>query len=198
MKRARAAVIILALATSACVSGGSEHRPAPTAGSSRPGSAAATEPVTDSVPYWCDLVPRRALTRVTGVSSGLSEVRNAGAHKNRSLCGVKDGARYGPLAVQWDVEGGRNEIADWMKDVASDHPARLPAELGSGFTVVSRTAARLPYFTASAFACGPHDAWIEIFVRAISPGRNPTQDLIDLMRIAQRRFGRLHRCVPGG
>jgi hypothetical protein len=154
--------------------------------------------VTDSAPYRCDLVSRRALTRVTGISSRLSEVRNAGAGKNRSLCGVKDGARYGPLAVQWDVKGGRNEIAEWMKDIASDHPIRLPVELGSGFTVFSRSAARLPYFAASAFDCGPHDAWIEIFVRAVSSGRDATKDLTDLMRIAQKRFGAIHRCAPGG
>jgi hypothetical protein len=148
------------------------------------------------MPYWCDLVPRRALSRVTGVSSDLSEIRNAGANENSSMCSVKDRERYGPLAVQWNVTGGRNEIAEWMKDVASDRPTRLPAKLGFGFTVYSQSVSRLPYFTASAFECGPRDAWIEIFVRGISAGRDATKDLTDLMRIAQRRFGAIHHCTP--
>jgi hypothetical protein len=199
MKHAGAAVIFLTCLTvmNACASGGREKRPAhsPSAASPARGDAG---PVTDSVPYWCDLVPRRALTRVTSVSSGLSEIRNAGASKDGSLCGVKDDERYGPLAVQWNVEGGRDEIAEWTKDIASDHPARLPAELGSGFTVYTLKETRLPYFTASTFDCGARDAWIEIFLRGVSPGRDATKDLTDLMRIAQRRFREIHRCAPGG
>jgi hypothetical protein len=136
------------------------------------------------------------LRRVSGVLTGLSEIRNAGATKDRSICGVRDRERYGPLVVQWNVTGGRDEIATWMKDVASDHPTPLPSQLGVGFNVYSQSASRLPYFTASAFDCGAHDAWIEIFLRTISAGRNPTSDLTDLMRIAQRRFGKVHHCTP--
>jgi hypothetical protein len=54
----------------------------------------------------------------------------------------------------------------------------------------------LSYLTASAFQCGSGDAWVDIFLRSISPGRDMTRDLVDLMRIAQGRFGRLHRCSP--
>jgi hypothetical protein len=154
-------------------------------------------PVTDSVPYWCDLVPRGALSRVSGALPGLSEIRNAGATKDGTMCGVRDKERYGPLVVQWNKTGGRDEIARWMKDVASDQPSRLPPQLGTGFNVYSQSVSRLPYFTASTFECGAHDAWIEIFLRRISSGRNPTKDLTDLMRIAQRRFGKIHGCTPG-
>jgi hypothetical protein len=146
-------------------------------------------------PYWCDLVSRRALSQVTGVSGSLYEVRNAGIGEDLSMCAVKDEQRYGPLTVQWDVTGGQSEIAGRTKDVASDHPTRLPATLGTGFTVHSPSA-RLPYFTAAAFTCGSRDAWIEIFIRGVSPGRDATADLAGLMRVAQRRFGVLHHCRP--
>ncbi|GLY73269.1 hypothetical protein [Actinoallomurus iriomotensis] len=150
----------------------------------------------DTAPYWCDLVSRRALSRVAGVSGGLYELRNAGTGEDLSICTVKDEQRYGPLGVQWDVTGGRNEIGQSAKDVASDHPVRLPATLGSGFAVYSPSTSRLPYFAAATFACGSGDAWIEIFIRGVSPGRDATADLAGLMRVAERRFGVLHHCAP--
>ncbi|MDN3352636.1 hypothetical protein [Actinomadura sp. DC4] len=192
-----ATVLAFVTMMSACASGGHEKRPS--ASPSLPSPARGDlRPVTDSVPYWCDLVPRRALARVVGVSSGLSEIRDAEASKDSSLCGVKDGERYGPLGVQWDIEGGQNEIGEWAKEIAPDHPVRLPVELGSGFTVYTHRETRLPYFAASTFRCGSRDAWIEIFLRGVSPGRNATKDLVGLMRIAQKRFVKVHRCRPDG
>ena len=192
-----ASALCLVLAGS-CESAGKERRPtgSPSAASPRAGGSVKSRPVTDSPPYWCDLVPRRALTQVSGLSTNLSEIRNAGATKDRAICGVRDKERYGPLVVQWNVTGGRDEIAAWMKDVASDHPIALPAPLGSGFIVYSQSQSRLPYFTASAFGCGTRDAWIEIFVRSVSSGRDVIRDLTDLMQVAQERFGKLHRCTP--
>jgi len=195
--RLTAALAACAAVLGACVSGGRKVPPtvSPAATSASPGVSG---PVTDSVPYWCDLVPRGALSRVSGVLTGLSEIRNSGATRDRSICGVRDKERYGPLVVQWNVTGGRDEIATWLKDIGSDHPIRLPSQLGVGFSVYSQSASRLPYFAASTFDCGPHDAWIELFLRRISSGRNATRDLTDLMRIAQKRFGELHRCTPAG
>jgi hypothetical protein len=186
------------VAAGSCESAGKETRPtgSPSVATPRPGGSLRSGPVTDSAPYWCDLVPRRALTQVSGLSADLSEIRNAGATKDSSICGVRDKERYGPLVVQWNVTGGRDEIAAWIKDVESDHPTALPAPLGSGFIVYSQGESRLPYFTASAFSCGTRDSWIEIFVRSVSSGRDATRDLTDLMRVAQGRFGKLHRCTP--
>jgi hypothetical protein len=163
-----------------------------------PSSAAAPAEghVVDSSPYWCDLVPKDALRLVTGPADDLREIRNSTATRDRALCGVKDREKYGPLVVEWDVTGGRNEVAARTKDVAPDRPDRLPPELGYGFSVHSSRSSHLSYLTASAFRCGSGDAWIDIFLRSISPGRDMTRDLVDLMRIAQGRFGKLHRCSP--
>jgi hypothetical protein len=183
---------------SACASGGRERHPtgslAPA--SPRPGGSIVSGPVTDSAPYWCDLVSKDALTRVSGTMTELSEIRNLGANKNSSICGVLDKEKYGPLVVQWDVAGGRTEVTGRMKAAASGHPTPLPAKLGTGFSVYSQSASRLPYLITATFACVSRDAWIDIFVRSFSPGRDVTRDLTDLMRIAQRRFGEIHRCAP--
>ncbi|MGH3380068.1 MAG: hypothetical protein ACRDP6_35590, partial [Actinoallomurus sp.] len=129
---------------------------------------------------------------MNGASAHLFELRNSTATKDSTICGVKDKETYGLLGVQWDVTGGRAEIAEWTKDLASDHPTALPAQLGTGFIVYSLKESKLPYFTASTFGCGTREPFIEIFVRGFSQGRNTTEDLTDLMRFAQRRFGALH------
>jgi len=201
MRHTRAAIAFSICVTvlSACGSGSQERRPTdvPSWTPPRPTGSPVAGPVTGSAPYWCDLVSRRALTRMSGASAHLSELRDSAASKDSTTCGVRDKERYGPLIVQWDVTGGRAEIAEWMKDVASEHPAALPAQLGTGFIGYSLRESKLPYFTASTFGCGTRDPWIEIFVRGFSQGRDTTKDLTDLMRFAQRRFGALHHCTPG-
>lgn len=197
LTRVAIAFSICVTVMSACGSGGQERRPTDVSSWTppRPTGSPVAGPVTGSAPYWCDLVSRRALTRMSGASAHLSELRNSTATKDRTICGVRGKERSGALGVQWNATGGRAEIAEWTKDVASDHPAALPAQLGTGFSVYSLSASRLPYFTASTFGCGTQDPWIEIFVRGFSPGRDTTKDLTDLMRFAQRRFGALHHCA---
>lgn len=201
MRHTRVAIAFSICVTvlSACGAGGQERRPTevPSRTPPRPTGSPVAGPVTGSAPYWCDLVSKRALTRMSGASGPLSELRNSTATVDRTICGVRDEERYGALGVQWDVSGGRAEIAQWTKDVASEHPAALPAQLGTGFTVYTLSESKLPYFTASTFGCGTRDPWIEIFVRGFSQGRDTTKDLTDLMRFAQRRFGALHHCTPG-
>jgi hypothetical protein len=200
MRHIRAAIAFSICVTvmGACGSGGQERRPtaSPVWTPPRPTGSPVPGAVHGSAPYWCDLVSRQALTRMSGRSAHLSELRNSTASKDSTICGVRDKEKYGPLVVQWDITGGREEIAAWMKDVAADHPVALPARLGPGFIVYSRSASALPYFAASAFGCGRHDAWVELFVRGFSPGRDTTKDLTDLMRVAQRRLGVLHHCTP--
>lgn len=196
-----AAAVGLALCVSvagACASGGGVRRLSGSPTQVPPGHPGSTDSglVTDSGPYWCDLIPRDALRRVLGPAVDLHEFRNAGATKNNTICGVRDTAKYGPLGVQWNIDGGPDEVAAWTHDVASDRPAALPARLGIGFTVHSVSASRLPYMSVSAFRCGPHDPWIEIFLRTVAPGHDASRDLTALMEVAQRRFGEVHRCVP--
>ena len=183
---------------SACASGGQERRPIdpPSWTPPQPTGSPVAGPVTGSAPYWCDLVSKLALTHISGASAHLSEIRNSTDTENLTICGVNDKERYGPLIVQWNVTGGRVIVADWTNSIASDHPTALPAQLGTGFIVYSLREAKLPYITTAAFHCGPRDAWIQIFVRGFSQGRDTTKGLTALMRIAERRFGALHHCTP--
>ncbi len=181
---------------SACGSGGHGRHQVPSpAALAGDADRAASGALVDSAPYWCDLVPQEALSGVTGATSDLREVRNSMASKDRAICGARDREDYGRLVVEWDVTGGRNEVTSRMKDVAVDRPSPLPSRLGFGFGVRSPSNSTLPYLAAATFGCGSRDAWIDIFLRRVV-GRDATADLTDLMRIAQKRFGEIHRCTP--
>jgi hypothetical protein len=186
----------------ACTSGGSEASPSGSVGMRTPKGGFTTtakpdsRPVVESAPYWCDLIPKEALGRIMDIKGDLSEFRSSDNSIDRAVCGVKDEGKYGPLGVTWDLTDGRKLIASSLDQAASDHPQELPASLGSGFTVYSPATSRIPYEVAALFRCGSREPWIYIAVRSISQGRNATKDLTDLMRIAQRRFGQLHKCTP--
>jgi hypothetical protein len=153
-------------------------------------------PVVDVAPYWCDLVPREALARMGGFRNGLAEFRTPTDTASQTVCGVKDAEQYGPLGVTWDLKHGRELIAASLRQVSADHPQRLPARLGSGFVSYSPRTSRLPHEAGSLFRCGSREPWIYLALRYVSPGRDATRDLIDLMRIAQKRFGEIYRCSP--
>jgi hypothetical protein len=196
MTKTRFRWLVVLLVVTACTGHGT--KPPPSTGS--PGSAGGKpddRPVADLAPYWCDLVPKEALTRIGGFQDGLAEFRAPTNSADRAVCGVKDDERYGPLGVTWDLKHGRELIAASLKQVAADHPQRLPAQFGSGYVSYSPGASRLPYEAGSLFRCGSREPWIYLALRRVSPGRNATKDLTDLMRIAQKRFGELHRCTPG-
>ncbi len=117
--------------------------------------------------------------------------------KNLGLCGVKDTEKYGPLSLTWDLTTGRDLLVSGLKQVADDHPQRLPAALGSGFVVYSPSTSHLPYAAGSLFHCGSRDPWIYLALRSVTHGRDATKDLTALVRIAEKRFGEVHRCKPG-
>jgi hypothetical protein len=153
-------------------------------------------PVIDTAPYWCDLVPKEALSIISGPSHDPAEFRAPTDTNGHSVCGVKDGTKYGPLGVTWDIEHGRELLAASRSQVAADRPRTLPVRLGAGFISYSPGRSGLPYEVAALFRCGSKEPWIYLALRQVSQGRDMTKDLVELMRVAQGRFGKLHRCSP--
>lgn len=157
-------------------------------------------PVTDSAPYWCELVPMKAFQNVTGIAGDL--VEHWSAHRADSgSCLVRDQNQYGPLAVGWLTDDAKKKVAGRMEkirtSIRNDNPKRLPSRLGFGFSAYAPGELESkPYVAAVAFRCGGRELSIDISLRRISAGRDATKDLTDLMRIAQRRFGELYDCSP--
>jgi hypothetical protein len=76
-------------------------------------------------------------------------------------------------------------------------PTVLPAALGRGFTVkTSEVEGERPHYVIATFRCGSIQPWLSIDILQVSPGRDATKDLTDLMRVAEQRFGKLHHCTP--
>jgi hypothetical protein len=178
-------------------------RPSPSAAPPTTGRSAAvaipdTRPIVDIAPYWCGLVPVEALTRVSGPGRGLVERRSPVKSPDAMVCGVRDDQRDGPLGVTWDRRDGRALLARALRQVADDHPRGLPRGLGSGFLVHSPRTSRLPYEVGALFRCGSRDVWMYLALRSVAPGRDAGGDLVGLMRVAQRRFGVVHRCAVTG
>lgn len=200
MQQSLASVVALA---SLCqlLSGCSSHPPkssatsAPLPRSTQPASSSAA----DSAPYWCDLVSKRAFRHITGLKeNNLSEYRS-GWQPSHGTCLVRNGRPTSPLGLNWSTGNGAKTVHR-MKNLYDLRfgPTKLPAVLGRGFTVKTTAAeGERPYYVIATFQCGSIRPWLSIDILQISPGRDATKDLVDLMRLAQQRFGKLHRCVPG-
>ncbi|MBF8188427.1 hypothetical protein ITP53_22395 [Nonomuraea sp. K274] len=75
----------------------------------------------------------------------------------------------------------------------------LPPDLGDGMAAYVRSApfADQPYRVSAKFGCGGRDRMIDIYLPQVAKGRDGIKDLIELMRIAQKRYGEVYDCTPG-
>jgi hypothetical protein len=57
--------------------------------------------------------------------------------------------------------------------------------------------AEQPYRVSAKFRCGGRDRMIDIYLVQVAKGRDAIKDMIELMRIAQKRYGEIYDCIPG-
>lgn len=157
-------------------------------------AAISTEKVKDSAPYWCDFVPQKAFSQIAGISDGAYESRDGWLSYNGTCLVMKPPTA--PLGVSW-AENGTEVIQRQEQQYNQFAPTPVPSALGRGFSVnAPDPMAGRPYYVIAAFRCGHISPWIRIDLSQVVSGRNATQDLADLMRIAESRFGELHHCTP--
>jgi hypothetical protein len=195
-------LLILGLGlASACTNHSSDSRPsATTTPSSVPSGTAKVDlrPLVATAPFWCDFVSREAIRRVTGLSEGLAEQRS-GWQADQGGCVVESRYPSPVLALGWGSRSAAQHVDKQAKSYAHAQlkTVKLPSALGMGFTVEDGRYEELPpYNVIAMFRCGLSQPWLSIGVRQISAGRDWRRDLVDLMRIAERRFGVLHGCTP--
>ncbi|MFK4035303.1 hypothetical protein ACI2LC_05835 [Nonomuraea wenchangensis] len=101
------------------------------------------------------------------------------------------------FVTSYDVSGSRRAIEQYIEFGKDRNPTALPEELGKG--LISDFDIRLyPYRTVESwFRCGSNNSLITITIKQ-NRTRNQDHDLIQLMRIAQRRFAEMFKCEPGG
>ncbi|MGI5493709.1 hypothetical protein [Microtetraspora malaysiensis] len=162
-----------------------------------------TRPLADAPPYLCDLVPQEAFRIVSGVAESIRQ-QKSGTDRN-GLCSMRDVAPH-PLVVSWMGQGGAtlehlHFVADDLLAVYERHDGvRLPMELGTGMAAYVPDHGSLTeqsYQVAAKFRCDGEEQLLTLRLDQVAEGRDAMGDLIALMRIAQRRYGEVHGCVPG-
>jgi len=155
------------------------------------------EPVADSAPYLCELVPERAFRAVTALSEPLTSGWD-GPQTDNGLCLASAAEQKAALGLAWSYIDGEGTIRFQRKKWADNTTHRLPSELGEGLAVVIPTAGAIvrPNYVIALFRCGKKRPWISIDFAPVVRGRDAVQDMFDFMRIAEKRFGEIHKCTP--
>ncbi|MFI7613933.1 hypothetical protein ACIBP6_22150 [Nonomuraea terrae] len=165
--------------------------------------APAQEPITDSAPYVCGLIPEQAFRLVSGVTEPLTE-KTDGSRRDGD-CWAPDTTPR-PLEVRWmqEGEGMPREQLDFVLDDRRQVYRRhggvtLPADLGDGLAayLTSSPFADQPYRVVAKFQCDDKEQLITIYLARVAEGRDGIKDLVELMRVAQKRYGEVYRCAPG-
>ncbi|WP_091087811.1 hypothetical protein [Nonomuraea wenchangensis] len=151
--------------------------------------------VADRPPYLCYFIPQAAVADLTGYAG-----RYKAGDDKRSAIGdscVISNEEQSLFITSYEVSGSRRTITQYLEWAQKSNPTELPKELGEG--LIADFDIRLnPYRTAETlFRCGSENSLIAITVKR-NPSRDQDHDLIQLMKIAQRRFAEMFKCQPGG
>lgn len=180
-----ASILFAALA---CDSASDHAPPAPSP------SSPDLRPIRNTAPYLCDLIPEAEFRRVTGVR-GPMEANMNGDPSNNGLCLAHRQTGRPPLGIQWDFDEGERILGGLEQDYMDNNPHKLPSDLGRGFATTHDIRPRTNYVIAL-FRCGKKRPWMGIDFVPVVRGRDAVQDMIAFMRIAQQRFGEIHKCTP--
>ncbi|MDR8410382.1 hypothetical protein MTP10_16760 [Nonomuraea sp. 3-1Str] len=165
--------------------------------------ASPLQPVVESAPYVCALIPEQAFRLVSGVTGSLAE-KTDGNERNGD-CRAPDTV---PRSLEvWWMQEGRGMPRDHLDLLIEDRRkvytghggVALPAELGDGMAAYlpDPPVGDPPYQVSAKFRCGGEDRLIDILLPQVAKGRDAIKDMTELMRIAQKRYGVLHHCTPG-
>jgi hypothetical protein len=176
------------MATAACTTDKS-----PAVSTSDP--APVQRPVADGPPYLCYFIPQATVAELAGYTGPYK----AGSDKRDpdGYSCVISNDEQGLFITRYDVSAPRKLIENFFAYAKDRNPVDLPEELGKG--KISDFEVRLyPYRTASVwFRCGSKNSLITITVKR-NPARDQDHDLIQLMKIAERRFAEMFKCKLGG
>ncbi|GAB2947636.1 hypothetical protein GCM10027203_59090 [Nonomuraea fastidiosa] len=190
IRPSRGAVVGLALFL-ALIAGCTDIGRAP---SPSPEATASISPVVDSSPYWCDFLPQQAVREITGLDVAIEE-RKTGVPTTHGQCALRND--YDRLSLLWSIRDGDNVLDTARENFGEHQLAALPKDLGTGLIAYTERMPRTrPYYTMMLFRCGDKRPWISVDLSEVRNGRDPVSDLTQLLTIARKRYGQLHKCTP--
>jgi hypothetical protein len=159
-----------------------------------PSDKTIASPVTDTSPYWCDFLPQQAVRTISGLTLPLEE-NKSGVPATHGICTLRN--EYTRLSVVWSVRDGDSTMDLARKNFGDHQLAALPSALGKGLIAYTGRLPRTnPYYTMMLFRCGDRWPWISVDLSEVGKGRDPVSDLTQLLSIARKRYGELHKCTP--
>lgn len=160
-----------------------------------PTPSAARHPVADRPPYLCHFIPQAAVAELTGYTGEYTEGPRKGAAAG-PFCVVTNEVQT-ILATGYDRSGDRQLLENYLKAMEEEGRVKLAPELGAG-EIGDGEMAGFPVRSAAAwFRCGRERPLVLISVKK-NPGRDQDYDLVQLVRIAERRFAEMFSCELGG
>ncbi|MFI7466901.1 hypothetical protein [Nonomuraea sp. NPDC049646] len=161
---------------------------------SPPEPTASPQPVSDSGPYWCDVVPQEAIRTISGLAIPLEENKD-GVPATHGACSLRN--EYNRFSLNWSIRDGEGALELARENFGKKRLSELPADLGKGLIAFTGNSPRTkPYVAFMLFRCGNDRPWMGMDVSQVAQGRDLVKDFTDLLRIARERYGRLHDCVP--
>lgn len=183
-------LVLIMLITSAC-SDTPESVPNP----------AASATIVDAPPYICKFVPEQALRLVSGFTQPFSEASDGTADD-----GDCDAPNASPalLDVAWSREHGnwtdkdlQSLVDDRIETLERHEGVSIPDSMGRGMAAYMPDDDQSHQIIAK-FSCGGSTRLLMMGFREFVKGRDAIKDMIDLMRIGQRRYAELYKCGLGG
>ncbi|WP_043635473.1 hypothetical protein [Nonomuraea candida] len=157
-------------------------------------TTAAPQPVTDSSPYWCDVIPQEAIRTISGLAIPLDENKD-GVPTTHGACSLRN--EYNRFSLNWSIRDGEGALDRARANFGRKQLSELPADLGRGLIAYTGNSPRTkPYVAFMLFRCDDNRPWMGMDVSQVAQGRDPVKDFTALLRIARERYGRLHDCVP--
>lgn len=165
------------------------------------------QPIDDSAPYWCKLIPHTALDRMTGSSQWRID-RDQIDFPAGGICQVDDPKLY--QGISFEVATGaeaRSVVRGIRKPMNAklfnSYPGKLNLPAGTGRLTTTTPSAT--YWSYALFGCGRKTVAFEVFFatlrdstgRPAKLGRNIVDDVNTLMIIVQRRYSVLAKCTLG-
>ncbi|MEV5407470.1 hypothetical protein AB0K60_01350 [Thermopolyspora sp. NPDC052614] len=156
--------------------------------------------IVDAPPYVCKFVPEHALRLISGstqplseVSDGTSDDGDCDAHNNSS--GLLDVA-WSSVHGDWTDKDIDNLVSDRIETLTRHDGTAVPESLGKGMAAYI-PGDEEPYQVVSKFTCGGKVRLLIMRFREFVSGRNSINDMIELMRIGQKRYAELYKCDLG-
>lgn len=149
--------------------------------------------VVDGAPYVCNFIPRSEVGALTAYSGTITAGPNT-RHSVGSTCVVSND-KQGLLITSYQTSAGQETIENYIHNGEQEGRVPLPAALGVG-EMSSDKVDGYPFRRAGAwFRCGATSPLITLQVKT-NPARDQDHDLVQLVKIAERRFGEMFGCEP--